>query len=109
MKISLRKWKCLRWLDLGPPLSWSHVRTEAGGGGSGVGGRRGGAADLGWLGLREIHMAWAGSVTGPDSSSGWRAEEGKQSGGGGERGGGHNEVASPVNNWSQGYKVSDAK
>lgn len=28
MKISLRKWKCLRWLELAHAISWSHVRTE---------------------------------------------------------------------------------
>lgn len=64
-------------------------------------------ADLGWLGLGEIHMARAGNVTGPDGLSGWRAGEGN-----GEqrrkRRGARNEVASPVNSWSQGHKVSDA-
>ena len=49
VKISLRKWKCLRWLELGPPPSWSHVRMEAGVVVMLVG------ADLGWLGLGESH------------------------------------------------------
>lgn len=61
MKISLRKWKCLRWLELGPPLSWSHVRTEAGVAAVVAG------ADLGRLEHGEIHMAQAGNVTRPDS------------------------------------------
>lgn len=43
-------------------------------------------ADLGRLGLREIHMARAGNVTGPDGLSGWRAGEGNRERGGREGG-----------------------
>lgn len=64
-------------------------------------------ADLGRLGLGEIHMARAGNGSGPDGLSGWRAGKGN-----GEqtrkRRGVRNEVASPVNSWSQGHKVCDA-
>lgn len=99
MKISLRKWKCLRWLELGPPLSWSHVRTGAGVAAVVAG------ADLGRLGRGEIHMARQAMLLGQTVFSGWRSREGN---GGREGGGVCNEVASPVNSWSQGHKVSDA-
>lgn len=45
LKISLRKWKCLRRLELSPPLSRSHVGKE-------VKVAVGGWADLGWVGIR---------------------------------------------------------
>lgn len=83
MKISLRKWKCLRWLELSPPLSWSHVRMEAGGVVEvvvvvGV--------DLGQLGSREIHMARAGNVTRQDGLLWLESRGGKTESGGGKEG-----------------------
>lgn len=49
MELRLRKWKCLWWLELGPPLSWSYVRMVA----WQVG------ADLGQFGLWGMHKAQA--------------------------------------------------
>ena len=43
-------------------------------------------------------------LLGQTAFSGWRSREGN----GGREGGACNEVASPVNSWSQGHKVSDA-
>lgn len=60
--------------------------------------------DLGRLGLREIHMARAGNVSGPDGLS--VGEPGREmESRGGREGGARNEVASPVNSWSQGHKL----
>lgn len=45
-------------------------------------------ADLGRIGLGEIHVAWAAKVIGPEGLSGWRAQRkmesrrGKSGGGG---------------------------
>jgi len=56
MKISLRKWKCLRWLELAHP--------SAGGQRGGGGGGGGGGADLG--------PAWTrGDPHGPDRKCYW--------------------------------------
>lgn len=92
MKISLRKWKCLPWLELGPPLSWSMSRW--------------GLGDWPWPAWTQGDPHGPGSVTCPNRFFGWRPreEEGKQRK---ER---HvrNEAALPVNSWSQGHKVADA-
>lgn len=52
-------------------------------------------------------MAWAGNVTEPEGLSGLTAREGNREQRRKKRGG-CDEVASPVNSWSQGHKVSDA-
>lgn len=72
MKISSRKWKCLRWLESCPPLSWSYVRIR---GRVVVAG-----TDLGRAGLVEIPTVQAGNVTEPDGLFFWlERQRGKQS------------------------------